>query len=246
MLSELVRRVLSPRVLATWFLVASIMSVTGPFGTYRGLMFEARLAYWATIAGLAISLGTLVFYISGRWWARYPFFWRLMLATVLFTLIFTPLQRALMLKVRGPVTDLPHQVLIITMLPLAVGLVKYLWLGPEVSWPQKSAASPRLFRRLAPDQRGDLLHLSVNDHYVVVLTSQARTQLLMRFSDAIAELDGLDGMQVHRSHWVARAAVRGGTRRNGKLFLVLSDGSEVPVSRGYQKSVTQSGLAGGA
>jgi hypothetical protein len=35
---------------------------------------------------------------------------------------------------------------------------------------------------------------------------KARFLLLMRFSDATAELDGLPGLRVHRSWWIAEGA----------------------------------------
>ena len=70
-------------------------------------------------------------------------------------------------------------------------------------------------------------------------TAQGQTSLLMRFADAMAELDGVAGMQVHRSHWVAFAAVRGITRARGKTFLQLEDGRLVPVSRSYLDAVAE-------
>ncbi|MBD3762204.1 LytTR family DNA-binding domain-containing protein, partial [Rhizorhabdus sp.] len=52
-----------------------------------------------------------------------------------------------------------------------------------------------------------------------------------RLRDAIAELNGLDGMQVHRSWWVARDAVRR-WHRDGRAFtLELVNGLQVPVAR---------------
>jgi DNA-binding LytR/AlgR family response regulator len=59
---------------------------------------------------------------------------------------------------------------------------------------------------------------------------------LMRFSDALAELDGLAGLQVHRSHWVAGCAVVEMKKQNGRCVVVLQNGTEVPVSRAYQKA----------
>ena len=49
--------------------------------------------------------------------------------------------------------------------------------------------------------------------------------MLLRFSDALKELHGLEGAQVHRSWWVAKDAVETTRRENGILFFVLRDGT---------------------
>ena len=55
--------------------------------------------------------------------------------------------------------------------------------------------------------------------------------ILLRMRDAVAELEGIDGAQVHRSWWVARDAVEDVKRDGRNLRLVLPDGLEAPVSR---------------
>ncbi len=52
------------------------------------------------------------------------------------------------------------------------------------------AVPPRLFQRIAPEAHGDLISISVRDHYVDVVTSAGQASLLMRLSDAMAEADG--------------------------------------------------------
>ena len=87
----------------------------------------------------------------------------------------------------------------------------------------------------------DLLHLHMQDHYVEAHTGRGSTLVLMRFRDALREVDGIDGMQVHRSHWVAGAAVARMVRRGGRLFLKLTNGSEVPVSRTFAPALKDKG-----
>ena len=88
-----------------------------------------------------------------------------------------------------------------------------------------------LLARLNPGNRGALQHISVEDHYSLVRTERGRELILLRFSDALKETGTSDGMQVHRSHWVARHFVASMRQSNGKLSLILKDGTEVPVSR---------------
>ena len=96
------------------------------------------------------------------------------------------------------------------------------------------ATVPSPFLRRLPDRLGkDLLHLRMQDHYVEAHTAKGSDLILLRFRDALREVEGLDGIQVHRSHWVARAAVAGTLRRKGRIFLELANGSEVPVSRSF-------------
>ena len=65
--------------------------------------------------------------------------------------------------------------------------------------------------------------------------------ILMRLSDAVAELEGLEGAQTHRSWWVAKAAVMDVRRRNGRATLTLTNGIEAPVSRAFARSLREDG-----
>jgi DNA-binding LytR/AlgR family response regulator len=74
----------------------------------------------------------------------------------------------------------------------------------------------------------------MQDHYVEVHTAAGSELLLLRFRDALREVEDVDGLQVHRSHWVARNAVVGVERRGGgRIVLRLVNGSRVPVSRSF-------------
>lgn len=241
MLGELVRRILPPRVVASWFLVTVVMTATGPFATYQQFGTLGRFGYWALVLGVAVLFCALAFHAAWRLCAAHPFWLRLLLASALFTAVFLPIQWVIMLVLRGPVMGLERLTLVVAAAPLTVGMVKYIWLDADAPRPCESARPPRILDRVEPEKRGTLLRVSADDHYVELLTDRGKSQILMRFSDAICELDGVEGMQVHRSHWIARDAVRGSHRRNGKLFLMLVDGSEVPVSRGFQQAVADRG-----
>jgi hypothetical protein len=90
---------------------------------------------------------------------------------------------------------------------------------------------PRLLERLSPGRRGELVALEMEDHYVRVHTRIGSDLLLMRMRDAIAELEGVEGAQVHRSWWVARSAVTDVERRERRIMVQLANGLQVPVSR---------------
>ena len=87
------------------------------------------------------------------------------------------------------------------------------------------------------------MYLKVRSHYVNVVTTAGSGALLMRFADAVAEL-GDQGMQVHRSYWVARRHVVGIERRAERTVLLLAGGEQVPVSRTYLAAVREALPAG--
>ncbi len=83
--------------------------------------------------------------------------------------------------------------------------------------------------------------VSAEDHYLRVHTSAGETMVLMRLADAIRELAALEGLQTHRSWWVAKQGLADVAKGDGKVTLKLKSGVEAPVSRTYQKAVKDAG-----
>ena len=94
----------------------------------------------------------------------------------------------------------------------------------------------RFFERLPGRLGRDGVYLKADAHYIEVVTTVGSGLILMRFSDAIADLDNL-GMQVHRSYWVAHRHMNRLIRREQRTLLGLSGGYQVPVSRTYRSAV---------
>jgi hypothetical protein len=95
---------------------------------------------------------------------------------------------------------------------------------------------PKFLERIPLKLRGgELWAVEAEDHYLRLHTSKGQDLILMRLADAVDELDGIDGAQVHRSWWVARDAIADARRGDGRATLTLKDGSEVPVSRPYAR-----------
>ena len=102
----------------------------------------------------------------------------------------------------------------------------------------------RFMQRLPVKYRtAELWAVSSEDHYLRVHTSLGEELILMRLADAMRDLGGTDGLQTHRSWWVARDGVADTRREGGKLFLVLKSGKTAPVSRTYASPVKQAGLS---
>jgi DNA-binding LytR/AlgR family response regulator len=83
--------------------------------------------------------------------------------------------------------------------------------------------------------------VQAEDHYLRIHTDRGSDLILMRLSDALDELEGLEGAQTHRSWWVARDAVRDVARGDGRATLTLDGGIEAPVSRRYAKALRDAG-----
>jgi len=82
--------------------------------------------------------------------------------------------------------------------------------------------------RVAPDA---LAAIEAEDHYCRVRRRDGQSALLhYRFGDALKEVAGIDGAQVHRGAWVAAGAITGAKREGRRWRLVLADGTTLPVS----------------
>lgn len=219
-----------------------LVSFAGPFGTYASMRAPVRLVYWGLVLGGAVPVASLCRRAARSWLIGSGRWWRALIVSALFATVYAPIVYLITfwLEARGLSTIVPIRVMWIAAFLSSVS-ESAIWLlmkgVPPVPAPASNAVSARLLGRLGAEHPGPILALSVRDHYVVVTTAQGQTSLLMRFADAMAELDGVAGMQVHRSHWVAFAAVRGVARAGGKTFLQLVDGRLVPVSRSYMEAV---------
>ena len=118
------------------------------------------------------------------------------------------------------------------------------WVSEEASFPvirsrdTQPRVHSRLLGRLPLHVQGRILCLEMEDHYVRVHTDRGSALVLLRLSDAIAEVETImPGRQVHRSWWVSDEAIERFERvgRTGELH--LNGGIKAPVSQRYLKSV---------
>ena len=108
--------------------------------------------------------------------------------------------------------------------------------------PSGEPAPVRFLERLPAKLKGATLYaVQAEDHYLRLRTSKGSDLILLRMADAIAELDGIEGAQVHRSWWVAKGAIAGVKRADRRVTLVLKDGAEAPVSRPNISALRESG-----
>jgi hypothetical protein len=88
---------------------------------------------------------------------------------------------------------------------------------------------------------GEVICLRMEDHYVRVHTANGSRLVAGPFERVIAGLGDREGMKVHRSWWVSRAAVVGVEVDGRNLKLRLSNDLRAPVSRASVAKLRQVG-----
>ena len=227
--------------LTGFLVVVALLVYLGPFGTWDSLSFSDRLVFWMASVGMNWLVGLVVFTVTilaFRARKRSP--WAgLVLAGLISALPGTGtvwLVVSAYLDYRpstlSSVAGLYSQVLVLHLLigSLVFHLIERSSRRRETgretgveSSPSDRRSDPEpspapeaaLLARLSERSRAELLHLRMQDHYVEVHTAAGSEMLLLRFRDALREVEDIDGLRVHRSHWVARAAVVGVERQRG-------------------------------
>ena len=231
-------------------LATVLLTVSGPFGTFQSFNLGQRLAYWGVtvVAAYLAGRGFVTFFVEllrGRIASRWP---RAIFAALLAGAPVTIIVLAVdsVAYQRFDTAGALQVWLYVTLVTVAVTLALVAIAEATAGTPPAGVAAappPPIIERVPLQQRGALLALIVEDHYVDIVTERGKTLVLMRLADAIRESAGVPGLQIHRSHWVAIAAVVGAHRSDGKVLLELSNGLRLPVSRGYLPAVKEAGLA---
>jgi hypothetical protein len=238
------------RSLMAWIISTGSLTLAGPFGTFNGMTLPERVGFWTLATGLSIAIGVSTAVWVDRRMSAGPRIMRDLAVASVLTVCFTPLLYLLVFQFTGGVDvqmSVLEMALVVFTVPFVVGMFRaaiQIGHGQSATGPMANTQAtpdgmpePRLFARIDAARRGALVSISGRDHYVDVVTEAGQTEILIRFSDALRELDGVQGLQVHRSHWVAADAVAGTQRAGGKVCVVLRDGRQVPVSRPYRQAV---------
>ena len=227
------------------------MTLVGPFRT-GGAPFWTSLAYWLGLMTAGTVMANIIVRVAIRLdlFERRPWLWALLIA-----LVMTPPQTVvvwaasgLMFMHRLDPALLPGYgppVLLVTLAMLAITVLTQrvpLQTHAVSHTPANSPPTAAFLDRMPPRLRGGQLHaVQAEDHYLRLHTSRGQDIILMRLADALGELEGLEGAQVHRSWWVAREAVVGAERGNGRATLTLKTGAVAPVSRTYAQALRAAG-----
>jgi DNA-binding LytR/AlgR family response regulator len=242
----------SPSPYLAWAGLTVFLALSGPFGTASRLPILPRVGYFAVPVAIGIVWGVGLRVIVQSRFSHLSYWTASLVVVCLSALVLAWPMREYAYFMAGAEVRKPHDLPIMAALIVSSGIA-IAALRRVLSHDGQAAVtaandavadtqSPRLFERLPPDLRGDLVRISGRDHYIDVITSAGQGTLLMRLSDALSELRGIDGLRVHRSHWVAARAVVGSEKTGDRRYLILSDGSKVPISRNYLADVETRGL----
>jgi hypothetical protein len=203
--------------------VGAALALLGPFGTFLNGGLGVRLAYWIGLLWISMLFYLPSLWAGVRFSARFdlpPWFG---LASTI-ALASVPMAAVARFAARRVWTH------------FVAGMSVLDWYGETliVALPLCSppgAPDLRFLARLPPRLGRDLLCLQMEDHYVRAHTAAGSDLILIPLHQAVAELQGLEGLQVHRSWWVARQAVVDVERDGRSMRLKLRNGVYAPVSR---------------
>lgn len=227
-------------------LVASAICVmSGPFGTTQSFGVLARTTYWTLIVFTTYGIGVFCYVMAHL----QPGATR---RTTVIAAIAAGVGIASWTTVLNiyaipnfPTTLSERGIVFVTSFVIAfvLAVALYFLLPSGQNTPEPPAKRDiALLDRLPFEKRGSLISLHAEDHYVRVETVKGSELTLMRLADAIQLAQPVNGVQVHRSHWVALDQVTGYDKTDGTWTVLLCDGRRVPVSRGYRADAITAGI----
>lgn len=219
-------------------IIGGFLSFVGAFGSGNS-PFLVRTVSFVAIGWIGAMIGVFSYRLANRIAALRHIRW---LETVVAALLMSPpmggviyLGMSLLHGKLLPLSSVPDiffntVVMCVAMTFLAAALNR----SAEMRMTAQTKTAPKFLGRLPLKLRGaEVWAVEAEDHYLRIHTSKGQDLILLRLADAIAELEGIEGAQVHRSWWVARDAIADARRGDGRATLKLKDGAEVPVSRTY-------------
>jgi DNA-binding LytR/AlgR family response regulator len=219
------------------------LAFSGAFGTDDAPVLR-RFAYWLPLMVLGAVFGGL---IAGMFFprdrpVRRPWLTALAAALVMaapFTVVVW-LASALAFGDVVSMNRLPMLFVSVFVVALVMVSLNLMLEARRAATAPSEPAPPKFLERLPLKLRGaEIWAVEAEDHYLRLHTSKGQDLILMRLADAVAELEGIEGAQVHRSWWVARDAIVDARRGDGRAILTLKDDSRVPVSRTYAATLRE-------
>ena len=243
---------------AAWALLSLAVAFAAPYNDVMGYNFPKRLGYWSSVNALAIIVASGIRAVT---LIRFPVETiALLLAIAIFqAIVLGPMIWLINIHVFGFQVDgfrwLAELTLIMLLISLCVALVRYevararklaqaqlAAREAQSQAPEETPLRPGFLDRADPPLPGEALVVSASDHYLDVVTTEGRGRVLMRFRDAMTELEAFPGFRIHRSHWVAGSElVR--VRLDGRRHVAdLRSGRALPVSDAYVEDLRRAGL----
>lgn len=222
--------------------LAVLLAMIGPFGTFGALGLGERLVYWTLATVIVWAPASIMArqFASSNWSVLRPIWARTLAAAAIaaapgaFVVAF--LEGAMRgTEITGP--GIVRLYVYVFVLSGATALIvsrlsrsrtRTLTGEPAPSEPAPAApvATPSV---LGSRLGGEILSLTMEDHYLRIVSTVGEDLVLMRMADAARLLSGA-GWRIHRSHWVASGAIAHVERQGRRRFAVLADGRHLPIS----------------
>ena len=218
---------------------AVFLGLIGPFGSYfNGPAWQRVIFQLACFWPGILVYGSLVRWVLWRGWKPAATWAAIIIGAAVITAPFQILVSRIglamwpVLKILRPLDWYVEGLL--TAEPVVVGFtllgqarLHKRRLESEAAEAQPATPSRGLLGAAPPS----VLCLQMEDHYVRVHTQSGSRLVLTTMSQAVAAMGGIEGLQVHRSWWVARKAVAEAVADGRNLRLRLVNGVVAPVAR---------------
>ena len=248
----------TPLTITLWFVTSVTTAIAGPFGTFQAFAIPHRFLFWMTIVAVGISASFFARRVASGVTSSENTLGHNAITTIIVTSVLTPVVWSI--AAQGPRSDMVAMptpamlyfyvflvVICVVILRRIVPPFHALFGGKEASegapeHPLNDMVQPRLANRLSATAQGQIIRLTVRDHFVEVVTTQGIETLRMRFGDAVNEMEPVQGICTHRSHWVVFDKVSGVVKNDsGKGFVEMINGDLIPISRTYRPGLERAG-----
>lgn len=206
--------------------VTCVLVLSGPFNTIT-FPWPIRIIYWILMVWGTYSIGYFIGVLTDRMLAASPQWMQILgfagingIAICLFVLAVN------VATFGGGYANLLFLAELWAVAALISGLMALVNDAQDTQ-----TAQPILLDRLPPPLRGPIIALSAEDHYTRIRTSQGEDLVLITLRDAIREAAPTQGLQIHRSHWVALQHILKAGRSDGNMHVTTTGGHTLPVSR---------------
>ncbi len=234
-----------PQLVFVFIVAVLLLTFLGPFDTFLRMPMLQRLLFWGCLLVLCgLFFHTIVMYvIHNPRLSSLPRIVRLLIGT--FIASFPGLAAFLLVSyvVRDRVyypSFYPFLWITVFVIGTAVSCANFLPPFANLQFERDSRRGVKpseipFLARISRNLGTQLISVSIQDHYVEVVTKLGREMIYLSFSEAMDELEKYPGLQIHRSHWIAEETFVDIVREGRSTFARTSDGRKLPVSVPFRK-----------
>jgi len=221
---------------------------TGPFGTYVYAPTLPRMLYWVVVILLSFGIWDSLRFAGRRIFSGWPDRWGEVIIAIPFSflnaLALVSLHRAVNSAFSTFFPTVWSDFVVSHILISVLVVVPTIALARQLLSNAGSAAGSEAIRfiteKLPPRLRGSRPQaLEAEGNYVRVYTDAGNDLVLSTFEDALRAVSGIDGIQTHRSWWVAKSEMVALAKSGSSYELETKSGVKVPVGRRRRAAISE-------